>query len=215
MTRPQDTFSREPNSWARGPKLALLLALFFGFLFIGGYSWLKHRFPGVAPYTPSAETDLSVQFPDSAILALRTWEFQEGSIGETLYRFLEKGAPDFRNTVLVFQNRDFTSDTLSPIPSYKARELEDLASVLLGLPGLQVEIAGHSDEDQDVPLSFSRSRLEAETIRNVLVRRGVPEQQVRAKGYGFRYPVTDNIGQEARAQNRRVELTILELPPLQ
>ncbi|MBK8041346.1 MAG: OmpA family protein [Haliscomenobacter sp.] len=215
MTSPSDTLAREPNSWTRGPKLALLLALFFTFLFIGGYSWLKQRFPEVAPFTPAAETDSSVQFPDSVILALRGWEFQEGSIGEELYRFLEKGAPDFRNTVLVFQNRDFASDTLSPMPSYKARELEDLARVLLGFPGLQVEIAGHSDEDQDMPLSFSRSRLEAETIRTRLVREGVPEQQVQAKGYGFQYPITDNIGPEARAQNRRVELTILALPPLQ
>ncbi|MBK7477143.1 MAG: OmpA family protein [Haliscomenobacter sp.] len=214
MTIHPDSLFREPNSWARGPKLALLLTLFFAFLFIGGYSWLKHRFPGVAPFTPSAETDPSVQFPDSAIRALRTWEFREGSIGETLYHFLEKGAPDFRNTVLVFQNRDFAADTLSPLPSYKARELEDLARVLIGFPGLQIEIAGHSDEEKDVPLSYSRSRLEVETIRQLLVRQGVPEEQIQARGYGFRFPITDNIGPEARAQNRRVELTMLALPLL-
>ncbi|MBK6946841.1 MAG: hypothetical protein IPH16_01055 [Haliscomenobacter sp.] len=140
MTIHPDSLFREPNSWARGPKLALLLTLFFAFLFIGGYSWLKHRFPGVAPFTPSAETDPSVQFPDSAIRALRTWEFREGSIGETLYHFLEKGAPDFRNTVLVFQNRDFAADTLSPLPSYKARELEDLARVLIGFQGSRLKL---------------------------------------------------------------------------
>ncbi len=212
MSTDPDSLSRESNSWARGPKLALLLALFFTFLFFGGYRLLKRRAGGVAPFTSSTETDPSVHFPDSVILSLRNWTFQEGSIGEELYRFLEKGAPDFRNTVLVFQNRDFSADTLSPLPSYKARELEDLARVLLGFPGLQVEIAGHSDEDKDVPLSFSRSRLEAETIRQFLVRKGVPQDQIQAKGYGFRFPITDNAGQEAKAQNRRVELTVLALP---
>ncbi|MBK6946840.1 MAG: OmpA family protein [Haliscomenobacter sp.] len=77
-----------------------------------------------------------------------------------------------------------------------------------------MEIAGHSDEEKDVPLSYSRSRLEVETIRQLLVRQGVPEEQIQARGYGFRFPITDNIGPEARAQNRRVELTMLALPLL-
>jgi OmpA-OmpF porin, OOP family len=90
-------------------------------------------------------------------------------------------------------------------------ELDSIAKVLQANRSLRVEIGGHTD-DAGTPADNQRlSTLRAEAVRNYLVAKGVPFQQMVARGYGSTVPRTPDTTPRGRAANRRVE--IRPLPP--
>jgi outer membrane protein OmpA-like peptidoglycan-associated protein len=90
-------------------------------------------------------------------------------------------------------------------------ELDSIAKVLVANPMLRVEIGGHTDNAGTPADNQHLSALRAEAVRNYLVAKGVPYQQVVARGYGSTMPRTPDTSPRGRAANRRVE--IRPLPP--
>jgi outer membrane protein OmpA-like peptidoglycan-associated protein len=90
-------------------------------------------------------------------------------------------------------------------------ELDSVATVLLANPSLRVEIGGHTDNAGTPADNQHLSTLRAEAVRNYLVAKGVPFQQMVARGYGSTIPRTPDTTPQGRAANRRVE--IRPLPP--
>ena len=85
-------------------------------------------------------------------------------------------------------------------------ELDSIAKVLMANPSLRVEIGGHTDATTAPADDMHLSTLRAEAVRNYLVARGVPFQQVVARGYGGTKPRTPDTTPRGRAANRRIEL---------
>jgi OOP family OmpA-OmpF porin len=50
------------------------------------------------------------------------------------------------------------------------------------------------------------SQRRADTVRNALIKKGIPADRVTAKGYGEASPAASNSTKAGRAENRRVEL---------
>jgi outer membrane protein OmpA-like peptidoglycan-associated protein len=90
-------------------------------------------------------------------------------------------------------------------------QLDSIAKVLLANPRLRVEIGGHTDNAGTPADNQHLSTLRAEAVRNYLVAKGVPFQQMVARGYGSTVPRTPDNTPQGRAANRRVE--IKPLPP--
>jgi outer membrane protein OmpA-like peptidoglycan-associated protein len=90
-------------------------------------------------------------------------------------------------------------------------ELDSIARVLQANPSLRVEIGGHTDNAGTPADNQHLSTLRAEAVRNYLVAKGVPFQQMVARGYGSTVPRTPDTTPRGRALNRRVE--IKPLPP--
>jgi outer membrane protein OmpA-like peptidoglycan-associated protein len=90
-------------------------------------------------------------------------------------------------------------------------ELDSIAKVLLASPNMKVEISGHTDDSGTPADNMRISTLRAEAVRNYLVAKGVPFQQMVARGYGATVPRTPDTTPRGRAANRRVEIRIL--PP--
>jgi outer membrane protein OmpA-like peptidoglycan-associated protein len=90
-------------------------------------------------------------------------------------------------------------------------ELDSVAKVLQANPSLRVEIGGHTDNAGTPADNQHISTLRAEAVRNYLVAKGVPFQQMVARGYGSTVPRTPDTTPQGRAANRRVE--IKPLPP--
>jgi outer membrane protein OmpA-like peptidoglycan-associated protein len=84
--------------------------------------------------------------------------------------------------------------------------LDSIAKVLTANPSLRVEIGGHTDEGGAPADNMHLSNLRAEAVRNYLVARGVPFQQMIARGYGSSMPRTPDTTPRGRAANRRVEI---------
>jgi outer membrane protein OmpA-like peptidoglycan-associated protein len=90
-------------------------------------------------------------------------------------------------------------------------ELDSIATLLLAHPTVKVEIGGHTDNAGNAADNMRLSTLRAEAVRNYLVAKGVPFQQMVARGYGATIPRTLDTTPRGRAANRRVE--IRPLPP--
>ena len=90
-----------------------------------------------------------------------------------------------------------------------AQVLDKAAEGLKSATAASVRVVGHTDntgsEEGNERLSVSR----ADSVRNHLVGRGVSTTAITTDGRGSREPLADNSTPAGRAQNRRVEITIV------
>lgn len=78
---------------------------------------------------------------------------------------------------------------------------------------IQLRVEGHTDS---VPISNAKyssnwelSTARAASVLQKLIERGIAPEKLSAAGYGGFQPVADNASPEGRAQNRRVDIVIL------
>lgn len=89
-------------------------------------------------------------------------------------------------------------------------ELNKLAVLLIKNEDVRIEVSGHTDNVGSAALNKRLSKARALTVKNYLVSRGVEEERMEYEGYGFDQPIAPNETKEGRAQNRRVEIKVLE-----
>ena len=90
--------------------------------------------------------------------------------------------------------------------------LKEIAQVLQKNPYIKlVEVAGHTDDQGVDKTNLQLSQARAEAVVNWLVSKGgIEASRLTAKGYGETKPIDTNGTAAGRANNRRVELNILE-----
>ncbi len=88
--------------------------------------------------------------------------------------------------------------------------VEYLTAAFAANPDLAVEIGGHTDDQGDEGFNQELSQARASAVLQYLTDSGVPAAGLTATGYGESEPVADNATSEGRAQNRRIEFTIVE-----
>jgi len=84
--------------------------------------------------------------------------------------------------------------------------LDRLVVSLKAHPGQRVEVAGYTDNRGTSGANLRLSQARADAVRGYLIERGVPPEQVVARGYGADDPVDTNATAVGRSRNRRVEL---------
>jgi outer membrane protein OmpA-like peptidoglycan-associated protein len=89
------------------------------------------------------------------------------------------------------------------IESYLSR----LASQLIG-SGEKVTITGHTDFVGDPKSNYAFGLKRAQSIGDILIKKGVKKSQVICKSLGDRKPVATNDTANGRYQNRRVEIKV-------
>ncbi|CCH51896.1 putative protein Mb0923 [Fibrisoma limi BUZ 3] len=110
-------------------------------------------------------------------------------------------------TTLVLQHVLFEQSSYVLLPeSYT--ELNRLLKALQKHPAARLEISGHTDNVGDPRLNLALSENRAKVVANYLVRRGIAENRLDAKGYGGTRPVAGNNTESERAKNRRVEIQV-------
>jgi len=102
---------------------------------------------------------------------------------------------------------DFDKATLRP----EAKAILDEAAALLAKhERVVVEVAGHTDSTGPEAYNQGLSERRAKSVQDYLVSKGVRASRLTAKGYGESMPVASNDTEEGRAENRRVELIVLD-----
>jgi outer membrane protein OmpA-like peptidoglycan-associated protein len=90
-----------------------------------------------------------------------------------------------------------------------AREkLAKVAGILLGYPGLNIEVGGYTDNVGGDAMNQTLSENRAGAVRGYLIEQGVSTNSVTAKGFGNTLPVASNDNASGRQENRRVELVV-------
>jgi outer membrane protein OmpA-like peptidoglycan-associated protein len=116
---------------------------------------------------------------------------------------------EYQQRTFILENVLFDTDraTLKK-ESYQA--LEELYQSLVFSPGMEIEIAGHTDNSGSPEHNLKLSQARANSVKNYLVKKGIASSRIRAKGYGQSNPIADNTGEEGRRLNRRTEVRIIK-----
>jgi len=101
----------------------------------------------------------------------------------------------------------FRSGSVDLLPAARER-LAKVSGIVLAYPSLHVSIEGHTDSVGSDEYNQDLSERRAQSVRDYLVRGGIPAGTVDARGFGKAEPVASNETPEGRQQNRRVELVL-------
>lgn len=74
----------------------------------------------------------------------------------------------------------------------------------------KLRIEGHTDSRGRLAFNERLSQQRADSVRKYLIDKGIAPSRLSAKGYGPSTPIDSNETAEGRAENRRVEFTILQ-----
>ena len=78
-------------------------------------------------------------------------------------------------------------------------------------PLVTIEIGGHTDSSGSQNYNLVLSEKRAQSVKNVLVQRGLPSDRIHIKGYGMTEPINSNRSEQEKAENRRTELKIISI----
>ena len=103
----------------------------------------------------------------------------------------------------------FNSGNYDFLPKSR-QELDDLVSVLTEFPMLAINIMGHTDNVGNYEANMELSRQRAKMVYNYLIGKGVAASRLSYEGFGPNKPFVENVTEEDKAVNRRVEFVILK-----
>lgn len=103
---------------------------------------------------------------------------------------------------------DFNKVTLKPESFI---ELNEVAGFLRRNPSVAIEIGGHTDNKGADDYNRNLSQGRSQSVVAYLVSQGISVKRLSAKGYGEAKPIDSNETDAGRANNRRVEFTVVKL----
>ncbi|MEQ9441858.1 MAG: OmpA family protein [Cyclobacteriaceae bacterium] len=111
---------------------------------------------------------------------------------------------------LKFQNMEFDNGK-ADLKTEMYGDLDKIVDFMLDNPSIQLHIEGHTDSDGNPDLNLKLSQDRADAIRDYLIQIGYVEaSRVEAIGYGSTRPIVEEITDEDKKLNRRVEFNIVK-----
>lgn len=114
-----------------------------------------------------------------------------------------------KDTKMTFNNISFETNS-AEITTSSTTELARLIEFLKLNNDVRIELSAHTDDIGSDSYNLRLSDKRAQSVAKYLIDNGVPTSQLIAKGYGESQPLVPNTSDENRAQNRRVEVKIIE-----
>jgi outer membrane protein OmpA-like peptidoglycan-associated protein len=103
---------------------------------------------------------------------------------------------------------DFDKTTLK---SESFTELNKVVDFLNQNGNISIEISGHTDSKGSDTYNLNLSQGRSQAVVDYLINQGIDPSRLQAKGYGESKPIDTNDSEEGRANNRRVEFTVLKI----
>lgn len=202
-------------------KLAFLLALGSCHAFaaeIHDGETVKENQPGIVQFEAgqgpvvghnTSFYSLNGRFPDMIVRLgqddQQAWtDPASNSLNEYLYKI--QHASDMVDVTILFD----TNKTIAINPEV----LDQISESEKNNPGTQVSVTGYTDNvGGNGEHNWKLSSQRAESVRQNLVTRGVPNNVIVTEGRGPTEPIADNTTPEGRALNRRAEVVIDPVDP--
>jgi len=86
--------------------------------------------------------------------------------------------------------------------------LEELTTTLKENENLKLKIEGHTDNIGSDKFNLRLSQKRSDAVKNHLIKMGIHPERLFSEGKGMHQPLNENLTDEERARNRRVELTV-------
>jgi outer membrane protein OmpA-like peptidoglycan-associated protein len=184
------------------------------------------------------QAELSFEIQDTTIARLKskhdgTFEVSIPNSGELIIRGKKINYLNLEDKIIITDNQDFrqysTTLEMSPIEVGKTviidniyfnfdkttlkeasfPELDRLTDLMDQNPGIKIEIIGHTDSKGSDDYNLTLSEGRAQAVMAYLLDKGVAQDRMTSKGLGEASPISSNNTDEGRAENRRVEFTIV------
>jgi outer membrane protein OmpA-like peptidoglycan-associated protein len=88
--------------------------------------------------------------------------------------------------------------------------LEEVVDLLQTEPDKKIRVEGHTDSRGDSDANLLLSAQRAQAVLEALVSLGVASDRITASGMGEDFPIASNEDEDGRAQNRRVDVILLD-----
>jgi outer membrane protein OmpA-like peptidoglycan-associated protein/uncharacterized protein YidB (DUF937 family) len=209
-TRAAGAGVRQADAVARGGLGRLLPWLALAALVIAGFLAFRSckREEVVAPaVTPPAKTATPTEaMPDLGRAVERSTEAATAALAKLTAGFTADDLVKALNLMVVH----FDTDSAN-ISADSQDILSKAADAIKRAPaGTRIEIGGHTDNTGDAAANQKLSEARAAAVAKRLGELGVGADMLTSKGYGQDMPVADNNTEEGRAQNRRMEFTVMK-----
>ena len=168
-------------------------------LLVGGILYLVHTCGAEPPHEAMA----TISLPGGTEISV-----PQGSFNFNLAQFLSNPGDPFAPRTFVFDHLNFESGS-TQITTESEQTLRDLTAILNAYPAYRVRLEGHTDNVGDRQSNKVLSEKRAETIRAYLQTHAILNDRMETAGWGEERPIAPNDTPEGRAQNRRLEMTVL------
>ena len=103
-------------------------------------------------------------------------------------------------------NFEYNKARLLPA-SYKV--LDEAVAVLNKFPSMRIKIEGHTDNKGNADFNKKLSTERAQSVMDYFLGKSVDASRLQSEGFGPDRPIADNKNEAGRAQNRRVEFSLI------
>ncbi len=128
----------------------------------------------------------------------------------TLYVKLQLGIEEAKAGKTIVLNKIFFETAKSDLNTDISQDLQKLIQFLQDNPTTKLEIQGHTDNIGSLASNMKLSQTRANSVVEFLNKNGISKDRLIATGLGPNRPVATNDTPAGRAQNRRVEMKVIE-----
>lgn len=128
----------------------------------------------------------------------------------TLYVKLELGIEEAKAGQTIVLNKIYFETGKISLNISSSSDLDKLVQFLKDNPATKLEISGHTDNSGSLTINNALSLNRAKSVVNYLEKKGIEKNRLSAKGYGPLLPIASNTTTEGKAQNRRVEMKVIQ-----
>ena len=87
-------------------------------------------------------------------------------------------------------------------------EIDRISNVLVKYTRTVILVEGHTDSSGSESYNMNLSQRRADSVKNLIVERGVSSARIETMAHGENMPIADNSTESGRTMNRRVEIKI-------
>ena len=159
----------------------------------------------VAPARPELGSFVPRQLVDGTMLNI-----PEHGVEGKLLAFIQDPAQKPNKTSWFDFDRLLFATGSATLEPQSSEQLHNIAAILKAYPNTHLTIGGYTDNTGDATQNLKLSQDRADNVTAELVRLGVAQDRLLAKGYGEEHPVGDNATEAGRAQNRRISMLVTQ-----
>ncbi|WP_158622402.1 OmpA family protein [Pedobacter sp. KBW06] len=134
----------------------------------------------------------------------------ENSVENRLISFIEDKDKAVDKTTWFTFDRLYFETGKSTLKAESQEQLKNITAILKAYPNLKLKMGGYTDNTGDAGVNKKISNERANAAVQELVKLGVDAKRLEAEGYGPEHPIASNDTPEGRAQNRRIDIRVIQ-----